>query len=106
MAPPRRAAHRCDRPVALAALNPDGYIAEQNVARYHDTGKLDTSYLAGLSADAVPALINLDPACLQDEPDVGRDDWLEWNLGRARARDALAGQAPATGVGSCVVAPS
>jgi hypothetical protein len=75
----------------LAVLNPDAYIARHNLERYLETGKVDTSYLAGLSADAVPALTGsrLDPVCL------GRtvafdDDWLEWNLGRHRAAGAVA----------------
>lgn len=71
---------------ALAAINPDGYVAERNVARYAETNKIDWSYLAGLSQDAAPALAAVAdqaPICL-----VGAsadDDWLEWNLGRARA---------------------
>jgi hypothetical protein len=72
--------------LALAWLNPDAYIAEHNVARYQDTGKIDLNYLAGLSADAAPALTDLPQdvaACLVH----GHDDWLEWNLGRARGRD-------------------
>lgn len=71
----------------LAALNPDAYIAERNVERYVETGKVDWSYLGALSADAVPALTSL-PAVAQAcvlEPQPDRDDWLEWNLGRARA---------------------
>jgi hypothetical protein len=72
--------------LALAWLNPDAYIAQHNVARYHDTGKIDLAYLAGLSGDAAPALAELPQGvagCLVP----GHDDWLGWNLGRARARD-------------------
>jgi hypothetical protein len=74
--------------LALAALNPDSYIASHNVERYRDTGKIDTAYLAGLSADATPALTGLPAglaACVLTHPD--HDDWLAWNLGRARAAD-------------------
>jgi hypothetical protein len=71
----------------LAALNPDGYVAERNVGRYLETGKADWAYLGGLSADAVPALQALPTgvqACvLERQPNT--DDWLEWNLGRSRA---------------------
>jgi two-component system sensor histidine kinase BaeS len=77
--------------LALAAVNPDAYIARHNVDRLAETGKIDGAYLAGLSADAVPALASsgVDPGCL---PTVGSDDdWLEWNLGRQRARDAVSG---------------
>jgi two-component system sensor histidine kinase BaeS len=74
--------------LGLAALNPDAYVAERNVERYAETGKADWSYLAGLSADAVPALRAL-PAeaerCVLGPAGASSDDWLEWNLGRARA---------------------
>lgn len=74
--------------LALAALNPDSYIASHNVERYRDTGKIDTSYLAGLSADAAPAFTGLPAdvaACVLSRPE--HDDWLAWNLGRSRATD-------------------
>ena len=74
--------------LGLAAVNPDGYVAERNVDRYVETGNADWSYLAGLSADAVPALRELpaeaQPCVLVAAPPAD-DDWLEWNLGRARA---------------------
>ena len=74
--------------LGLAAMNPDAYIAERNIARYVETGRADWYYLAGLSADAVPALEQL-PAgareCLTTRPAGEPDTWLEWNLGRARA---------------------
>jgi hypothetical protein len=77
--------------LGLGLLNPDGYVAERNVERYLETGKADWSYLAGLSADAVPALRALPAdaqACvLAAAPN--HDDWLEWNLGRSRADGAL-----------------
>ena len=72
--------------LGLAWLNPDAYIASHNIARFHETGKLDTTYLAGLSADAVPQLAGLPgdvAACARG--DAGQDDWLAWNLGRSRA---------------------
>jgi hypothetical protein len=74
--------------LGLALLNPDGYVAERNVSRYAETGQADWHYLADLSADAVPALAGL-PAdaagCVFGPVAVSHDDWLEWNLGRARA---------------------
>ena len=42
--------------LGLAALNPDAWIAEHNLDRYAETGKVDWSYLQGLSDDAVPVL--------------------------------------------------
>lgn len=81
--------------IALAALNPDHFIAEHNVARYQDTGKIDVLYLRDLSADAVPALDDLpEPqrSCAlqaiaselkENEPAMSA------NLARARARRIL-----------------
>jgi hypothetical protein len=77
--------------LVLAALNPDAYIAERNIARYSATERVDWYYLSGLSADATPVLADL-PAHLRGcvaLPVMGTDDWLEWNLGRSRAHDAV-----------------
>jgi hypothetical protein len=83
--------------LALAALNPDRFIAEQNVARYERTQRLDTEYLSQLSADALPALNRLPQpvrSCVLGnwaahndwrEP----DSWNEWNLGRRQAKDVM-----------------
>ncbi len=75
----------------LALVNPDALIARHNVERFETTGKIDQTYLAGLSADAVPEVVTLPPevaVCLV--PAVDEDDRpLSWNLGRARARSAL-----------------
>ena len=79
--------------LGLAAMNPDGYIAEQNIDRFERTGRVDWHYLAGLSDDAVPALRTL-PAehqpCVLAHREAADGDWLEWNLGRVRAARALA----------------
>ncbi len=74
--------------LGIAALNPDAWIAEQNLDRYEEAGKVDWLYLQGLSADAVPVLAEL-PEDVRDCALAGhgtgpRDDWLEWNLGRHR----------------------
>ena len=45
--------------LALTVVRPDALIAERNVERFERTGKVDISYLAGLSPDAVPALARL-----------------------------------------------
>jgi hypothetical protein len=82
--------------LGVAAVNPDGFIAERNVVRYDTTHRIDVDYLSQLSADAVPALERL-PEPLRgcvlagirasvDRP--GPDEWREWNLGRERARQA------------------
>ena len=43
--------------LAFSLGNPDRRIAERNIDRWEATGRLDVSYLASLSADAVPALV-------------------------------------------------
>ncbi len=43
-------------------LNPDAFVATQNIARYEQTGKLDGYYLRSLGADAVPTVAAERPA--------------------------------------------
>ena len=80
--------------LGLTAVNPDAWIAERNLDRYAATGRVDWTYLQGLSDDAVPVFVAL-PDDLERCALLGRqpasDDWLEWNLGRARAAKALVG---------------
>ena len=76
--------------LGLAALNPDAWIAQQNLDRYETSGEVDWTYLAGLSDDALPVLRELPDdleECAIDINGRNDDDWLEWNLGRWRARD-------------------
>jgi hypothetical protein len=40
-------------------INPDAFIARENIKRYHTTGKLDVPYLGTLSEDAAPAIAEL-----------------------------------------------
>ena len=47
--------------LGFSLANPDRMIAERNVERWRDTGRIDERYLAGLSSDAVPALVELPP---------------------------------------------
>src|SRR4051794_39982980 len=78
--------------LGLATLNPDAWIAQHNVERYQATGKVDWSYLRGLSADATPTLVALPPeqaACALGETSPADDTWAGWNLARVRAADAL-----------------
>ena len=44
---------------SLNAINIDGFVARQNIARYNSTGKLDVQYLQVLSADAIPQVAKL-----------------------------------------------
>jgi Domain of unknown function (DUF4173) len=94
--------------VGLAVLNPDAFIARQNVARFvHDKAiddkAIDVSYLSTLSADAVPALQALpEPyrscalSAINDRLTAGGPDaWFEWNLGRVTARARLHDRPPA-----------
>ena len=86
---------------ALAALafwvgDPDRQIAAHNVERYEATGRIDTNYLALLSADAVPALLALPDPLRARALSVQRahlsaapDGVAGANAARARARDAL-----------------
>ncbi|WP_082620940.1 DUF4153 domain-containing protein [Nocardioides sp. Soil796] len=75
--------------LGLAAINPDAWIAQQNIDRYEETGKVDWFYLEGLSDDAVPVLATLPDdvveCALMGHGFGSDDDWLEWNLGRHRA---------------------
>jgi hypothetical protein len=79
--------------LAFAALNPDRFIAAQNVDRFNRTGRVDVFYLSGLSPDAAPELARLPVdrrACALDR--IGgslgdrHDSWSGYNLGRSRAR--------------------
>jgi two-component system sensor histidine kinase BaeS len=79
--------------LGLAAVNPDGFVADRNVDRFTATGKLDVAYLRVLSADAVPAIDRLpEPArsCALAGIRRADDGWAGWNLGRAQAEDILA----------------
>jgi hypothetical protein len=83
--------------LALAALDPDGFVAAYNVDRYATTGQLDTWYLGTLSADAVPALAELpeQQRCevlprIADGMAGPEESWTEWNASRTAAREVLA----------------
>jgi hypothetical protein len=78
--------------LALAVLNPERFIADRNVDRAEQGRSIDLAYLRGLSADAVPAVLRLptrEQSCVL--PSLvrlyGYDDWSEWNLSRADARE-------------------
>jgi hypothetical protein len=83
--------------LAFAVSDPDRRIAEHNVDRFERTGRIDTSVLTNLSADAAPALMRLPPhlrACTTAwmRRDLATPDGLAGlNAGRAGARRALRG---------------
>lgn len=95
--------------VALATLtflvfwNGDAWVAQANLARYAETGKIDIPYLTNeLSLDAYPTLVQALPSVAEPEraqlalaltkeyathDGLRRDSpWYAWNLRRARAR--------------------
>ena len=80
--------------LGLGLMNPDAFIADRNIERFEETGKIDVYYLSNLSDDAVPSMAGLpEPlrtCALQERPEAN-GDWLEWNLGRERAQRFLSG---------------
>ncbi len=84
--------------LAFGLLSPDGMVAENNAARFRETGKIDLAYFQSLSADAVPALDRLpEPhrSCAlrginNDLSEAGRVPWYAMSLGEYRARKILA----------------
>ena len=86
--------------LGLALVNPDAQIVRHNTTADLAT-TLDVGYLAGLSADAVPAFAQIDgePAlrrCLLGSAAVPTGTGLsDWNLGRERAAQVLAVEQPA-----------
>ncbi len=97
---------------SLNVLNPDALVVRVNLSRAEAGAELDVSYLLSLSADAVPSLMSAlssggvplafsssDVCSLMEELE-GRwgeedpPDWRSWNVGRARARRAVATAPP------------
>lgn len=83
--------------VAVNYVGMDNRIAELNIERYHQTGNIDATYLASLSADAVPLLREF---ALEEYPDLKREmlerqayldmyssegAWPSYNVARHRA---------------------
>ncbi|MFC4598283.1 DUF4153 domain-containing protein [Cohnella hongkongensis] len=78
----------------------DRLIAENNIARFEQTGKIDRSYLNRLSADAIPVLARFAEesddaemtkllAARRDELNRESRDWRSFNLSVYWARKAL-----------------
>ncbi|MER7107512.1 DUF4173 domain-containing protein [Streptomyces sp. NPDC000229] len=82
--------------LTFGLLSPDGLVAERNVQRYEETGKIDIGYLDGLSADAVPALDRL-PEPLRScalvhiarNLDADEKPWYAVSRGETRAQAIL-----------------
>lgn len=88
----------------LHVLNPDGLIVRVNTARAVAGKPIDIGYLATLSADAQPDLLDALPALrhsdrcsaagrlLFREKHTERGDWRSWNWSRSRAEHRLAAE--------------
>jgi hypothetical protein len=92
--------------VMLHAVDPDALIVRVNASRTDAPVAFDAVYAAGLSGDAVPALLDrLDAVPAGARCDVVRplladwsgagEDWRAWSLGRARAVAAVRARAAA-----------
>jgi hypothetical protein len=79
-------------------VNPDNFIARQNINRFNKTGKIDLYYLGNLSKDATPAIAGLldrsdariqksaaNILYRQREYSSSDSDWQSANLARQRA---------------------
>jgi hypothetical protein len=82
--------------LVIGLANPEAWVAQRNIERFAETGRLDLEYLASLGPDATPAILDGLPEelsrCLVGPAEsVTRDDALEWNLGRARAAQVVPG---------------
>jgi uncharacterized protein DUF4153 len=81
--------------IGFNLINPDAAIAKRNWQRYLDTEKIDTHYLSGLSADAIPYLAGLrSEVSARVLDDLKRrlpeeEPWSSANLSRIRARSIL-----------------
>ena len=90
--------------IGLNALNPDDFIVRVNAGRTSAETPFDASYVVGLSADAVPALIDSLPGLndrdrcttaariLQRWSPPASFDWLTWNWNRVQAWQAVSAQ--------------
>lgn len=87
--------------IALNFFPVDAFIAEKNVERFEQTGKIDVDYLQILSHDAVPTLVMLDRKHpefnlregllyrLQDLQSQWEQPWPAFTWNKLQARKAL-----------------
>ncbi|WP_110181453.1 DUF4153 domain-containing protein [Nocardioides solisilvae] len=81
--------------LGLLAVNPDAWVAARNIDLYERTGHLDAAYLAELSDDAVPVVVDRLPRdvarCVMDLRRGGEDEpgWQDWTWGTEHAERAL-----------------
>lgn len=81
--------------LCLNVVNPDAVIAQRNIDRYEETGRIDPFYLGGLSHDAVPVLATLEEpmrSCVLGIKAARTSDGSSlsaFNFSRERAREIL-----------------
>ncbi len=97
--------------LVIGLANPEAWVAQQNIDRYHATAKLDVAYLATLGADAAPTIRaglpqNLSACIISSQGLPPQDDALGWNLGRARANDLGSDPLPGFDQTTCSTAMS
>lgn len=86
---------------AMNFFNPDVFIAKKNLERFAATGDLDSTYLATLSGDATPVLLeSMDVTSGMMQYEIGHalysrihedkpEQWMQWNWSRAEERNLL-----------------
>ncbi|WP_289018913.1 DUF4153 domain-containing protein [uncultured Ornithinimicrobium sp.] len=81
--------------LVLGVADPEARVAGANIERFEQTGRLDLVYLASLGPDATPVIAERLPddlaACVLANlrHDTDPDPLWGWNLGRARAAEAV-----------------
>lgn len=81
--------------LVLGLANPEAWVAQRNIDRYAETGRIDVRYLSSLGDDATPTIVaglpgDLAACVLAGSTPAPPDDLLGWNLGRSRAAEASA----------------
>jgi hypothetical protein len=80
--------------VCLNVVNPDNWIAQVNIERFHQGKKIDVGYLNTLSDDAYATLQSAHLAGLHLDQSASNDcspDWRTWNWSRSQARELYCG---------------
>jgi hypothetical protein len=90
----------------LNGINPDALIARVNLDRASEGMEIDVAFTLGLSADAVPAVLDgfhrvgredarlFARRLLDRYPAAAPGDWRTWNTSRLRARQLVRAQVP------------
>jgi hypothetical protein len=89
--------------IGVNLINPDAYIAKQNLTRFDQTGKIDALYLMNLSPDAVPEMIAVYGKLSTEDKIVAKDillahqtrwenfqtSWQSYNYSTSKAIEKL-----------------